>query len=408
MCSLPKGDALSLPKGWEVKKLGEVCEVFNGLWKGKKPPYIEVGVIRNTNFTKNGCLDDSNIAFLPVEIRQFEKRKLQYGDIILEKSGGGPKQPVGRVVLFNKHKGDFSFSNFTSVIRIFNKEILEFNFLHKFLFFLHISGKTEPMQRRSTGIRNLQLNEYKGVQIPLPPLPEQKRIVAILEKAFTAIDQAKANTEKNLKNARELFQSKLQETFANGKLKIESGEWEEKKLGEVCQYDKNKNTRTDLPYVGLENIESNTGKFIGSKKPSQVKSSTFYFSSQHILYGRLRPYLNKVLLPDFSGHCSTEIFPIKANKLTVREFLFYWFMMDATVSKINATWTGARMPRANMKEVINFYIGIPPLPEQKRIVKKLDVVSTETKKLEAIYQRKITCLDELKKSILQKAFNGEL
>ena len=67
-----------------------------------------------------------------------------------------------------------------------------------------------------------------------PPLPEQKRIVAILEKAFTAIDQAKANTEKNLKNARELFQSKLQETFANGKLKIDTGEWEEKKLEDSC------------------------------------------------------------------------------------------------------------------------------------------------------------------------------
>ena len=97
---------------WEVKKLGEVCEFLNGLWKGKKPPFIKVGVIRNTNFTKDGKLDDSNIVILDVEKSKFTNRKLQYGDIILEKSGGGPKQPVGRVIIFDKKNGDFSFSNF--------------------------------------------------------------------------------------------------------------------------------------------------------------------------------------------------------------------------------------------------------------------------------------------------------
>ncbi|KKP77622.1 MAG: Restriction endonuclease S subunit-like protein, partial [Candidatus Moranbacteria bacterium GW2011_GWF2_35_39] len=78
---------------WQTKKLSEVCDFYNGLWKGKNPPYIKVGVIRNTNFTREGNLDDSDIAYLEVEKKQFENRKLIYGDIILEKSGGGPKQP---------------------------------------------------------------------------------------------------------------------------------------------------------------------------------------------------------------------------------------------------------------------------------------------------------------------------
>ena len=98
--------------------------------------------------------------------------------------------------------------------------------------------------------------------------------------------------------------------------------WKIKKLGEVCEYDKNQSTHKDLPYVGLEHIESNTGIFLGSLEPQEVKSSTFYFTEEHVLYGRLRPYLNKVLLPDFKGHCSTEIFPIKVNKEISREFLF--------------------------------------------------------------------------------------
>ena len=178
-----------LPAGWQQKKLGDVCDIFNGLWKGKKPPYIVVGVIRNTNFTMEGFLDDTNIAYLPVETKQFEKRKLKFGDIILEKSGGGPKQPVGRVVLFNKKIGNFSFSNFTSVIRIIDSKSLNYNFLHKFLYFQYIFGETKKMQRQSIAIRNLQLNEYRAIQIPIPPLVEQKRIVAVLDKTFTAIDK---------------------------------------------------------------------------------------------------------------------------------------------------------------------------------------------------------------------------
>ena len=116
---------------WQTKKLDEVCLFLNGLWKGEIPPLVNVGVIRNTNFTKDGRLDDEEIAYLDVEEKKFVKRRLQYGDIILEKSGGGPKQPVGRVVLFDKKEGNFSFSNFTSAIRVLNASEIDFKFVHK-------------------------------------------------------------------------------------------------------------------------------------------------------------------------------------------------------------------------------------------------------------------------------------
>ena len=208
--------------------MGEVCDVFNGLWKGKKPPFINVNVIRNTNFTKDGFLDDSDIANLPVELKQYEKRKLKFGDLILEKSGGGPKQPVGRIIIFKKKNGEYSFSNFTSSIRVKNVERLDFNFLHRFLYFNYISGKTESMQRRSTGIRNLQIKEYKQIPIPLPSLSEQKHIVKILDTVFSDLEKAKNNAERNLENSKEVFKSYLESVFA----KPGKG-WEEKKLGEV-------------------------------------------------------------------------------------------------------------------------------------------------------------------------------
>lgn len=148
--------------------------------------------------------------------------------------------------------------------------------------------------------------------------------------------------------------------------------WQTKRLGEVCEIDKSQGVHRGLPYVGLEHIESNTARFTGSPAAQTVKSSTFRFSNQHVLYGRLRPYLNKALAPDFRGHCSTEIFPLKPFASLSRDYLLYWLLADETRDRINATCTGARMPRANMSEVIEFEFPLPPLPEQKRIVGILD------------------------------------
>ena len=148
--------------------------------------------------------------------------------------------------------------------------------------------------------------------------------------------------------------------------------WQKKTLADVCTVDKCQGIHQCLPYVGLEHIESNTGRFLGSPEPLGVKSSTFKFSSEHVLYGRLRPYLNKVMLPDFAGHCSTEIFPLKPRPELSREFLQYWFLKNTTVKQIDATSTGARMPRANMNAVLDFEFLLPPLPEQKHIVAILD------------------------------------
>lgn len=198
---------------WQIKKLGEVCDFLSGLWKGKEPPYIKVGVIRNTNFTKEGKLDDTNIAYLDVEKKQFEKRKLIFGDIILEKSGGGPKQPVGRVIIFDKKEGDFSFSNFTSAIRIKNKQVLDFNFLHKFLFLSYILGVTERMQSHSTGIRNLDSKLYKNIEIPLPSLSEQKSVVKKLDELAEKTKKLEAIYKQKLSDLEELKKSILSKAF---------------------------------------------------------------------------------------------------------------------------------------------------------------------------------------------------
>lgn len=398
-------------KGWQVKKLGEVCEFSNGLWKGDREPFINVGVIRNTNFTKEGALDETDIAYLDVEVKKFEKRRLQFGDIILEKSGGGPKQPVGRVALFDKDDGLFSFSNFTSAIRVKNAVELDFRFLHKYLFWTYLSGVTETMQSHSTGIRNLDGAAYKLIQITIPPLAEQHRIVAILDEAFESIATAKANTEKNLQNARVLFESHLESIFT------ERGEgWVEKRLGDVCAIfstlvDPRKEDFIDLIHVGAGNIQSQTGVFVDLKTAREegLISGKFLFDESMVLYSKIRPYLMKAARPDFNGLCSADMYPLSPlhNQIT-RDYLFHLLLSKPFTDYAIRGSARAGMPKVNREHLFEFRAWLPSVKKQMEQTAILDALHDENQRLAYLYQKKLTALDDLKKSLLHQAFSGAL
>ena len=188
-------------------------ETLNGLWKGKKEPFVEAGVIRNTNFTPSGRIDYSNIAYLEVEEKQLVKRRLKVGDIILERSGGGPKQPVGRVVFFGREDGTFSFSNFTSTVRVKDKRTFDPRFVFYSLMELYQSGRTEDIQRRTTGIRNLDFPAYKDrARFPKIPLLEQKKIAHILSTVQRAIEAQ----ERIIQTTTELKKALMHKLFTEG------------------------------------------------------------------------------------------------------------------------------------------------------------------------------------------------
>ena len=183
--------------------------------------------------------------------------------------------------------------------------------------------------------------------------------------------------------------------------------WELKELGEVCAIDKSKHDGTARTYVGLEDIEANTGTYIGTRTPREMKSDTFAFDSRHVLYGRLRAYLNKLTMPDFQGHCSTEIFPLLPSLELEREYLFYWLSSDFVNARINATSTGARMPRANMNEVLTFEIPLPPVEEQKCIVAVLDEALEGHETARANAEANLKDAEELFHSSLQRGISEE-
>jgi len=261
------------------------------------------------------------------------------------------------------------------------------------------------MQSHSTGIRNLDGDAYKAIKIPLPPLPEQKRIVAILDKAFAAVRTAKANAEKNLQNARDLFESYLQGVFANP-----GDGWEEKKLGEVCDFFNGK---------AHEKCIDEKGNYI-------VVNSKFISSD-----GRICKKTKKQLFPLFRGDIVMVMSDVPNGKALMKSVLVdvdSVYTLNQRICAIRsksfdnaflryqlnrnkyflAFDNGENQTNLRKNDILNCPLLIPSLTEQRAIVAKLDALSAETKKLEAIYQQKLTDLDELKKSVLQKAFNGEL
>ena len=203
------GDPITNDKGWQTKKLGEITEQINGLWVGKNPPFVTIAVIRNTNFTKDCNLDTNNIAYIQVEQKQYSTRKLKCGDIIIEKSGGSDKQPVGRPILFNIEDGEYSFSNFTSVLRVVDNTLISPKFLHKFLVYIYNQGYTLNMQSKTTGIRNLNFKLYKNMNIPIPPIALQNEFAEKIEN----IERQKELITKSIKETEDLFNSRMSYYF---------------------------------------------------------------------------------------------------------------------------------------------------------------------------------------------------
>jgi type I restriction enzyme S subunit len=410
-----------MKNGWQTKALESVCRFSNGLWKGEKPPFVNVGVIRNTNFTKEGTLDDSDIAYLDVEAKKLEKRRLQIGDIILEKSGGGPKQPVGRVALFDKDDGAFSFSNFTAALRVLDSRELDFRFLHKFLHWTYLSGVTEGMQSHSTGIRNLDGDAYKAIQIPFPSLSEQRRIVSILDEAFERIATVKANAEKNLADSRLLFvralntvlsqrnESWLSITF--GKVVIRSRGGISIESRDYCADGIPVLTKGDVKPFGR--IEPG-GKYVAVARAQSAAWPRTKLGELIVTTRDLKPsapFLGLVAqIPvdrEYVVSQGATFFAIDESRI-MREFFVYWCCGDVFREHVRSKRVGSTQVHIRREDLFAAPVWVPPLDCQKRIVTLLDGVAFETSRLTSVYERKIAALEAMKKSLLYHAFAGQL
>jgi type I restriction enzyme M protein len=373
-------------------KLNEIADFKNGLWKGKKEPFKTVKIIRNTNFGKHGelCLDD--VAEHPVEVNQLESRKLQNGDIILENSGGGPTQPVGRVVYFNiKDDGIYSWSNFTSRIRLndFNRVLPEYLFYS--LNHLYEIGFTENLQKRTSGIRNLDKKAYANLQIPLPPLSVQEEIVAEIESYQKIIDGARQVVE-NYKPKIDLDSYR------------DDPEWEMVELGEVCdnfQYGSSKKSLTagEVVCLRMGNIQNGEIDWSDLKyAPEDEEFEKYLLEPGDVLFNRTNSPVHVGKTGIFRGERKAVFagYLIRLNykkNVICGDYLNYCLNTKEAKDFCQRMKTdGINQSNINAKVLATFQIPLPDIETQRQIVAQIEreqELVNASKQLIEIFEQKI-------------------
>ncbi|MDD2753750.1 MAG: restriction endonuclease subunit S [Candidatus Portnoybacteria bacterium] len=394
---------------WQTKKLGEVCDIFNGNSinaKIKKEKYYGLKIGNSFIATKdvgfNNGINYENGVKIPKDEIKFKISKKN--SVLICAEGGS----AGRKIGFTEN--DVCFGNKLFSI---NSEKQDNKFIYYFCFTDYFQ---KEFRKSLTGIiGGVSLKKFKNIQIPLPPLPKQQRIVKILDEVFADVAKAKENAERNLQNAKGLFESYLRSIFVNlGK------NWDEKKLSEVCEKITDGTHQTpkyfDNGFIFLSSRNVRSGRIDWNK----IK---YIDKKQHLeMHKRVVPKINDILLAkngttgvaamvdkdvDFDIYVSLAL--LRAKEMIEPNFLLYFVNSPVAKKQFDKRLKGSGVPNLHLEEIREVVIPFPKsIKEQKSIVAKLDVLSVETKKLEAIYKQKLTDLEELKKSVLKKAFAGEL
>lgn len=269
----------------------------------------------------------------------------------------------------------------------------------------------------AVGHRRVPNDYIENTEIPLPSISEQKRLVAILDEAFADIEQVRAKTEQNLKNARELFESYLQQVFS------QRGEgWVEKTLGDVCKFEngdrgKNYPSRSNFVESGFAFINAGhiDDGIVDFSKMNYITEKNYDLLSRgkikkgDILFC-LRGSLGKfaVIEDGTQGAIASSLVIVRPHSDLSVSFLLHYLRSGLCKSMIEKYAGGAAQPNLGAKDLAKFSISVPPAAQQLQTSDKLDSLMAAVENLESVYSAKLAALDELKKSILQKAFSGEL
>ena len=423
----------NIPKGWVYAQIKDLANYVNGRafkpseWEEKGRPIIRIQNL--TGFNKNYNYFSGKIE---------KKYLIRDGDLLISWSATlGSYIYHGEDAILNQH--------------IFKAEpFINKNFLHYAL--LNILDELKQ-KIHGSGIQHITKKPFENHLVLLPSMAEQKRIVDKLESIFAQIDvkqkelldiekqfQCISDSMLSLKNSIliQAFEGKLVSQDHNEKLlptiqiksKIKSYSninklkqknpfgWSIYSIGDVMELSKEKFTPPSdksFLFLGLEHIEKNTRKIISVGCSKNIRSTKNIFKSQDILYGKLRPYLNKTCVPNFDGICSTDILVFKQNKIVDSKFFALFLSTPNFVSYATKNMNGVHHPRINFKKISEYEFLLPPLEEQKRIVIKInsifaniDAAQKELKHLEMIYKTVPDCINMLKHSILKMALEGNL
>ena len=384
---------------WQTKTLGEVCKTiqdgahqspqiqFNSPGKGRFL-YITSKNIR-TNY-----LDLSNVSYVERDFHDqiYPRCKPQVGYVLLTKDGAN----TGNVTL-NTIEEPFSLLSSVCLIKT-DPAVLKPGFL---CYYIQSPIGLSRIIGEMTGaaIKRIVLRDIKLATIPLPSLPEQQRVVGILDDTFDGIATAKANAEKNLRNARALFESYMQSVFTHrseGWMKTTVDKVSTNLDSKRVPITKSDRTSGDYPYYGASGIVDYVADFIfeGDTLLVSEDGANLLMRSTPIAFSVSGKYW-------VNNHAHILKFEDRATQRFVEYYL--------ESIKLDEYITGAAQPKLNQKALNSIPIPIPEsIAARAKVVERIESLSAETQRLESIYRQKLAALDELKKSLLHQAFNGDL
>lgn len=398
---------------YQLVRLGDLCSSISGLWTGKKPPFEKATVIRNTNFTKDCKLDLSNVALLDVETKQLQTRKLIQGDLIVEKSGGGPNQAVGRVVHFNETFGTFSLSNFTSALRVKDPAEVLPRYLQHFLYYQYISGVTESMQSNSTGIRNLNIHQFLDMKVPLPSLNSQIEIVEKLDIAFTEIAELELSIEKYRDFVGQILLSSLHNLLNSTEV--------QSRIGDICTVTSSKRifkseyVQNGIPFYRTKELKElanrkkiRTELFISVERFSEIKEKYGIPINGDLLISAVGT-IGEVLVVENLGDFYFKDGNIVWLKSISKEFDsdFLAMCLRNITKTLNDTAQGAAYSALTIEKLVEIKVPFLSIKEQLKIVNQFHDLSKSMQEFEDNLIKKKELVFELRQSILNKSFNLE-
>lgn len=398
--------------GWKQARLDELTEADSPITYGVVKPggLGDVLFIRGGDLSGGRVLDKQLRTITRAVSDQYQRTLLRGGELLICLVG----QP-GQVAVAPPSLAGANIARQVGLIRLCSSIDVEFisYFLQSSVGQAHLGTHTGGSVQQV-----INLSDLRTVNVPVPPLPEQQRIVALLDEAFAGLATAKVNAERNLQNARALFERHLQSVFS------QRGEgWVELRLEEVAD------ANCSLSY-GIVQPGEEYGNGMPVVRPTDLTKKVIHLAGLKRIDPRLADGYKRTALrggelllcvrgstgvvsiaaPELVGANVTRgIVPIRFDiSLLLPEFGYYLMRSDSVQSQIRDKTYGAALMQINIRDLRVVLLPIPPLNEQPGIALKFDQLYAETQHLTSLYERKLAALEELKKSLLHQAFNGEL
>lgn len=399
-----------MKEGWEIKKFEELIQVNQiGLIKSTKEQGNDkpFRYLKMDSITSDNTLVHDKYVFVDATKDEINKFSLNDGDFLFNTRNS--YELVGKTCVFRPIDDEPTLFNNNIMRVVFKKGILS-RFINYAFSSEQVKERIQRLKSGTTSVVGIYYNGLRNLEIPLPPLPEQQRIVSILDEAFAAIIKAKANAEQNLKNAKELFESYLQGVFENG-----SENWKNKTLGELCTFTQGIQRGVKLQSETQANGQVRFLRIVdytqGNEPPRYIDhpGDKYILNEEDVALVRYGASTGFVC-HGMEGALANNLFRVipKSFEELSNRFLAVYLKSPIFQDVIKSTMNGAAMPAISFGLIKEIPFPLPNLEEQQTIIQKLTAVQAETQKLEAVYQKKMDDLEELKKSILQKAFAGEL